>query len=187
MQGRVRWHDVEDRISMNEHNREPEWDAQDAQPLVPVAVEPTVFFRGIQVAGMHLLLNRSVLCEIVERPAVARVPNTPAWLPGLINHRGAVLPVFDLVRAFDAGHSVKRNSSRRLLIIGSGEAAVAVITDELPMHIEFTASDQRDSGATLPAALAPYLIGRYQKDEVDWLMFDYIGFFEGLAEWTAAP
>ena len=176
---------------MTEHSREPVWDEQ-ADPLpetatdTPVAAEPSVFFRGIRVAGMNLLFDMSVICEIIDRPAVARVPNTPAWLLGLANHRGVVVPVFDLARAFAVGRAAQRNTSRRLLVIGTGEAAVAVITDELPLHIGFTASDLREDGAPLPAALAQYLIGRYQKDAVDWFMFDYLGFFEGLAEGTVA-
>lgn len=176
---------------MTEHSGEPVRDGQaDALPEAatdePAAVAPSVFFRGIRVAGMNLLFDMSVICEIIDRPAVARVPNTPAWLLGLANHRGVVVPVFDLARAFSAGSAAQGNTSRRLLVIGAGEAAVAVITDELPLHIGFTASDLREDGATLPAALAQYLIGRYQKDAVDWLMFDYLGFFEGLAEGTVA-
>ena len=176
---------------MTEHSREPVWDAQ-AEPLPlaaaaePAAVEPSVFFRGIRVAGRNLLFDMMVICEITDRPAVARVPNTPAWLLGLANHRGVVVPVFDLERAFSVERPGQRNTSRRLLIIGAGEAAVAVITDELPLLVGFTASDLREDGASLPATLAKFLIGRYQKDAVEWLMFDYLGFFEGLAEGTAA-
>ena len=80
---------------MTEHSRDPVWDAQaDPLPLAAsaeaAAVEPSVFFRGIRVAGRNLLFDMTVICEITDRPAVARVPNTPAWLLGLANHRGVV-------------------------------------------------------------------------------------------------
>lgn len=41
--------------------------------------------------------------EILEVPRLTRMPNAPAWIRGVMNLRGAVVPVIDLKHKFDMG------------------------------------------------------------------------------------
>jgi len=48
------------------------------------------------VAGELFAIRILVIREIIEFPSVAAVPMMPSWIRGVINLRGAVVPVLDL-------------------------------------------------------------------------------------------
>ncbi|PYQ31145.1 MAG: chemotaxis protein CheW [Acidobacteria bacterium] len=60
----------------------------------------TFFIRGEEYAAPILRVK-----EIIEYETVTRVPSTPAHVRGVINLRGAVLPVIDLAAKFGNGET----------------------------------------------------------------------------------
>ena len=60
----------------------------------------TFFIRGEEYAAGILRVK-----EIIEYETVTRVPSTPAHVRGVINLRGAVLPVIDLAAKFGHGET----------------------------------------------------------------------------------
>ena len=64
------------------------------QPPVSV-VQYLTFF----TAGEEYAVNIGKVKEIVKYEAVTTVPNTPAWIRGVTNLRGTVVPVVDLAAA----------------------------------------------------------------------------------------
>jgi purine-binding chemotaxis protein CheW len=66
--------------------------------------------------------------EIVEVPRLTRMPNTPAWIRGVMNLRGSVVPVVDLKQKFAMGSTeitanacvlmVEFNLDDQLIVIG---------------------------------------------------------------------
>jgi len=60
----------------------------------------TFFIRGEEYAAPILRVK-----EIIEYETVTRVPSTPAHVRGVINLRGAVLPVIDLAAKFGSGET----------------------------------------------------------------------------------
>jgi purine-binding chemotaxis protein CheW len=77
--------------------------------------------------------------EIIEFETVTRVPGTPAYVRGVINLRGAVLPVIDLAAKFGHGESaagkttcivvVETRLRDELLVIGVMADAVSEVLD----------------------------------------------------------
>mgnify|MGYP003952499105 CR=1 FL=1 len=51
--------------------------------------------------ALGLLLPPGDVAELVRGARVSAVPNTPSWFVGLINRRGNLVPVFDLLHYFD--------------------------------------------------------------------------------------
>jgi purine-binding chemotaxis protein CheW len=51
-------------------------------------------------AGEEYAISIVKVCEIVEYDTVTTVPNTPAWIRGVTNLRGKVVPVVDLAVKF---------------------------------------------------------------------------------------
>jgi len=65
----------------------------------------------------------------VEKPMnITRVPNTAPFIKGVINSRGTILPVIDLLAKFDMGAS-KIVESTRLAIVQSEDIRVALLID----------------------------------------------------------
>lgn len=70
------------------------------------------------VGDQHYAVDSRRVREITGRHALARVPHAPASLPGVMNLRGAVVPVMDL--------------ARRLEVEGGGEPDRNVLVVEVP-------------------------------------------------------
>jgi twitching motility protein PilI len=138
--------------------------------------------RAFRAGGVNLLLAEGTLCEVVDLPPLARVPNTESWLLGLVNLRGSVIPVFDLARAF--GQAGSGGRGRRLLVIGSGDQAAGVVIDDLPTLERFAPSDRVEQ-ASLPAALEDCTTACFAKNGKRWVEFAPAGLFSALARQVA--
>jgi len=141
---------------------------------------------GFHVGNIGLLIGENITSELTDVGEVCQLPNTANWLVGLINLRGNLVPVFDLVMLL--GLEVKEEKKRRkrmLLILGEGEEAGAIMIDDLPIHIAFTTNDKLEGLPPLPDALQPFATSGYEKNDEVWFNFDHLGFFESLAKRVA--
>jgi purine-binding chemotaxis protein CheW len=78
--------------------------------------------------------------EIIEHEAVTRVPSTPAFIRGVINLRGSVVPVVDLARKFRLPESPV--TKRTCIVIvevesESGRIVMGVLADAVNQVVEF--------------------------------------------------
>jgi len=78
--------------------------------------------------------------EIIEHEEVTRVPSTPAFLRGVINLRGSVVPVVDLARKFRMPESPV--TKRTCIIIvevesDNGRIVLGVLADAVNQVVEF--------------------------------------------------
>jgi len=62
----------------------------------PQTVAPTTQYLSFFLAGEEYALAILQVREIIEYDTITRVPGTPAWIGGVVNLRGSVLPVIDL-------------------------------------------------------------------------------------------
>lgn len=95
---------------------------QSLQDYLTVALGDDLF--GLKVDLVH---------EVLDPPAMTRVPNAPAFAPGLINVRGNVLPLVDLRVRFGMEGTPDTESTRVIVsevATGDGETfQVAIKTD----------------------------------------------------------
>ena len=134
---------------------------------------------GIKVGSYSLLLPDGVVSEVVRGASVYPVPKTSGWVKGLINLRGNLIPVFDLVKYLEPGSS--SGSPSTLIVIDKGENALALMVEGLPR----VANVNQPVGHTslpLPAALRNHLKGAYIENDDMWLELDVAAFFRSLAE-----
>jgi purine-binding chemotaxis protein CheW len=94
------------------------------------------------------------VAEIVRAVAITPLPNAPPVIAGLIDVRGAVIPVFDLRRRFGlpardvelADHFIIVRASRRMAVlhvdrvldlVDVDDAAISTLADQLqsPVHV----------------------------------------------------
>jgi purine-binding chemotaxis protein CheW len=95
-------------------------------------------------AGEEYAISIVKVCEIVEYEAVTTVPNTPAWIRGVTNLRGKVVPVVDLAVKF--GVPASRISKFSCIIITDvmfqGEnLTMGVLADSVSQVIELSADE----------------------------------------------
>src|SRR3982751_5756371 len=74
---------------------------------------------GVEIARVH---------EIIRLQAVTRVPRSPAFVEGVINLRGKVIPVIDLPGRFGLP-SAEHSRSTRIVVVEIGDQVVGIVVD----------------------------------------------------------
>jgi len=134
---------------------------------------------GFQIGNFGLLIGARTTSELIDLLDMCPIPFTVAWLLGLINLRGNLVPIFDLHQLLNI--EAKTSNKQMLLILGQGQEAGGIVIDALPVHLTFTSNDKLTSLPPLPAVLASYVNQGYEKGEQIWFNFDHLGFFESMA------
>jgi chemotaxis signal transduction protein len=104
--------------------------AGDAQP---VPAEGTARAGGIllRLGSSRYAVDVAHVAEVVTVPVVTRVPGVPAWLTGVANWRGRLLPVLD-VRSLLGAPVTPLASSARLLVLQDGDVTAGLLAEAVP-------------------------------------------------------
>jgi purine-binding chemotaxis protein CheW len=113
--------------------------------------------------------------EIIEYSTVTRVPKAPAWIRGVINVRGSVVPVVDLAVKFGvAARPVTKTTCIIILEITlDGEDSImGVIADAVNEVTSFTAEDIEKAPSFGTRVRVEYLLGMAKIGKKFALMLD---------------
>lgn len=135
---------------------------------------------AVRVGNLHLLLAADAGREVILPLPASPLPHTPAWLLGIANVRGALVPVVDLVSAFE----VERNDLSRpyLLILGAGDDAIGLLVDGLPVLQRIDPSGKLSGVPPHPPMLDGHVYGAFEHAGVVWIDINIHGFLESLSE-----
>jgi purine-binding chemotaxis protein CheW len=100
--------------------------------------------------------------EIIEYSAVTRVPKAPAWIRGVINVRGSVVPVVDLAVKFGvAARPVTKTTCIIILEIklDGEDSTMGVIADAVNEVASFTEEDIAEVPSLGTRVRVEYLLG----------------------------
>src|SRR3712207_717622 len=75
------------------------------------AAAPIMQYLSFFIAGEEYAVGILQVREIIEHDTVTRVPGAPAWIRGVTNLRGTVLPVIDLPMNFARSPSTMNRRS----------------------------------------------------------------------------
>jgi purine-binding chemotaxis protein CheW len=99
-------------------------DASALNAVADTAADAIVVRMG---AGKFAVALESV-AEVGRMPVVTRVPGLPAWLAGVANWRGRILPVIDL-RSLLGAEATPLDAKARLVVLTDGGIAVGMLVD----------------------------------------------------------
>lgn len=135
---------------------------------------------AVRVGNLHLLLAADAGREVILPLPASPLPHTPAWLLGIANVRGALVPVVDLAAALE----VERNDLSRpyLLILGAGDDAIGLLVDGLPVLQRFESTGKLSGVPPHPSMLDGHVYGAFEHAGVVWLDIDIHGFLESVSE-----
>lgn len=136
---------------------------------------------GFSVGAEHILIDSKTICEVVQSAQIYHIPNTRAWVLGVINLRGNLVPVFDLLKRLD--ETATRAEDKRLLILDQGERAVGIYIDGLPqaLKIDPEGPDSRSAiPEDIPNAIKGHVIAAYRVDSNTWLEVNHRELFTDL-------
>jgi purine-binding chemotaxis protein CheW len=101
------------------------WSEESAEDAIPLAEEHVVIFR---LADEFYALDIQAVQEIVRMQTITAIPGSEAWVEGITNLRGRVVPVIDLRRrcSLAAGDYT---SETRIVVVTSASGMVGLIVD----------------------------------------------------------
>jgi chemotaxis signal transduction protein len=127
---------------------------------------PPVVEAGVPAGGVLLRLGASRyavamddVAEVAAIPGLTRVPGSPAWLAGVANWRGRMLPVLDL-RPLLAADTVPLPSSARLVVLARGGIVAGVVAEAVPGVYDGELADPAAPPPTLTPDAASLIIGQ---------------------------
>lgn len=137
---------------------------------------------GFRLGKVNFLINEATMCEVVKKPIIYSIPNTPAWIQGLINLRGILVPVLDIKKKIEQDDHDKKDDT--LLVIDKGERAFATFIDTLPNSINLDEDNFIET--TVPddtsEIVRKYITKAYSLDQEIWLDIDYDTFIKNMTK-----
>lgn len=95
-----------------------------------IVMNETTQYISIYMAGELYGIDIKYVDNIVRMQHITRVPNVPAYIKGVINLRGEVIPVFSL-RVKMGLEEIEENKSFRIIILKVEGDMVGIIVDEV--------------------------------------------------------
>ena len=134
--------------------------------------------QGVRIGDAGIMLAYEDSSELTEVPDLYYLPNAPAWVKGLANLHGNLVPVFDVAQYLDvqktgdqAMPGLGGGSKPMLLVLGHGAGAAGVVIDGIPQRLIPTEKQKTDTD-TAPALLLPHIRGAYFINEQLWFDLD---------------
>lgn len=100
-------------------------------------VKPVVFKLGAEEYGVDI----SLVNAIEKYQQIVPVPNSVAYIKGIINLRGEVIPVYDLRKKFNMPAYDGSNDERKLIVVKLHDLSIALEVDGVSEIHDF--SDDR--------------------------------------------
>jgi purine-binding chemotaxis protein CheW len=114
--------------------------------------------------------------SIIPMPEIVTIPNAPAFIEGVVNLRGSIVPVIDLRTRFglsqpvtnDAENSGKKSKHKQVIVvIELNELLVGLIVDKVTEVIKLAEEDIEPPSPLLAGVDTAYLrgIGKFKKEK----------------------
>ncbi len=126
---------------------------------------------GFRMGEQWYLAPQREVREVIVPPESTRVPGARAWLRGVANVRGNLLPLVDLglLLGFKPP-AIQRGS--RYMVLNSDEVPGGFLVDAVSGYRRFLPQDQRhELVAGQPDDVKPYLLGGFVREGESWLVF----------------
>jgi len=115
-------------------------------------------FLTFRLAGEEYGVGILTVQEIRGWSSVTKVPHTPAWLLGVINLRGVVVPIIDLRIKFDFA-SAEYNETTVVIILTVATRVVGVVVDAVSDVITLGAAQIKPAPTLGTGANTSHIIG----------------------------
>eukprot|EP00730_Choanoeca_flexa_P006760 TRINITY_DN12220_c2_g3_i3.p1 TRINITY_DN12220_c2_g3~~TRINITY_DN12220_c2_g3_i3.p1 ORF type:complete len:189 (+),score=30.57 TRINITY_DN12220_c2_g3_i3:909-1475(+) len=126
---------------------------------------------GFRLAGHVMLAAMGEITEILHEPRYTALPRVKAWVRGVANVRGRLLPIVDMSRFFGVATSGGRKQ-RRVLVLDRDDLFVGLLVDEVLGMQHLPVSTFSTELPELEPRVRPYVIGGYQ-GEREALVFNF--------------
>ena len=146
-------------------------------------------YLAFSLGGEEYAVNILQVQEIRAYERVTRIANMPAFIKGVMNLRGAVVPVVDLRVRFNVG-AAEYNASTIVIVINIGPRTIGMVVDGVSDVVAIKASELRPAPQIAGVLTAEFLEGVAILDKRMLIIVDINGLMSskemGLLETAAA-
>jgi len=139
-------------------------------PLEPAVEErsPEQQYAIVELGGYSLAVPVARASQILERPPITPVPNTPGFILGVCNIRGDVLSVVDIRPLLGLSLADQEARPDPLIILLRGEKYTCAATIEGISELLWV----RESQIVAPTTDIPFVSGLYRRGQDTILVLD---------------
>ena len=123
------------------------------------------------LGGEDYAIEITKVKEIILVEGITRVPQLPAYIEGIINLRGMVIPVVDLRKRFGVGGSTF-DEHTRIVVTRLGAAIVGMIVDAVSRVMRIPKANIQPPPDTIACLAGEYLIGVARLEDRMQLLLD---------------
>lgn len=127
---------------------------------------------GFSMMGFYFVVPMGELAEMLEIPQFTRLPGVHAWVKGVANVRGRLLPLFDM-GGFFSTPLVGHKKNQRLLVLDNDYVYAGLWVDQV-LGMQYFPVDAKGSGmgdVQLPGRSSDFVDGYYEADGRQWFVF----------------
>ena len=125
---------------------------------------------GFHSGEQYCVTAMDDIAEVLTEPAATRLPGVKAWVRGVANVRGRLLPLVDLTAFLGVRAGLDRRQ-RRVLVIEKGDIYLGLIVDDVFGMQHFDAETYRLESSLQSDSFAKYVQGSYQHGQRQWAVF----------------
>jgi twitching motility protein PilI len=126
---------------------------------------------AVRIGGEMYLLAREEVREVLSVPSpLTRVPGAKAWILGVANVRGALLPVIDL-RQFLGGGVTPTTRGARVVVAKHRDVPAGLVVDEVMGFRRFAEHDFRGEVPLNTVVSGRFVAGTFAQGEQQWPVF----------------
>lgn len=125
---------------------------------------------GFRIGQLRLLAPLGEVTEILTLPPMSRVPGAKAWVLGIANVRGNLLPIMDL-QGYLHGRRASVGKRSRVLVINHRGVFAGLLVDEVLGLRHFPEENRTTQPPGMDAAVTPYLDRAYKSADETWVVF----------------
>ncbi|MCO6413648.1 MAG: chemotaxis protein CheW [Thiogranum sp.] len=125
---------------------------------------------GFRLGNIHLVAPLAEVAEILTPPPLSRVPRTKAWVCGIANVRGNLMPIMDL-QAFLHDQSVSLNRRSRVLVVNHNGVYSGLVVDAVLGLRHFREDQHSDDLPGNDDRLQQFMTGAFRAGDRHWGVF----------------
>lgn len=120
--------------------------------------------------GVRMVAPLGEVTEILHMPHMTKVPGARAWLRGVANVRGSLVPIADLPMFFGRRQAAI-GKRQRVLVVNQDQHQIGIIVDDVLGLQHFTPDQRQELPSEFDESLRPFVLGAFSREENVWPVF----------------
>ncbi len=118
--------------------------------------------------------------EIVRMQPIRRIPGSPAFIEGIVNLRGGIVPIVDLRKRFGVAESDVDREQRKIVIINMETRQIGILVDGVTEILRIDEESVEEAPAIVADTIEKkYLVGVAKVDRRLIVLLDMVRIFSG--------